>query len=117
VPALGGTVNFFDTGALANPDITGDGGLGAQYYRFTVTEAGDYHFVTNWPNAADLDAIVCFDAGCSDGAFAGTGSTQPEDGTLTLQPGTYFYSDVLFEGDAPPYFQLTLSHEVPSTGD
>jgi hypothetical protein len=117
VPALGGTVNFFDTGALANPDITGDGGVGAQYYRFTVTEAGDYHFVTNWPNAADLDAIVCFDAGCNDGALAGSGSTQPEDGTLTLEPGTYFYSVVLFEGDAPPYFQLTLTHEVPSTGD
>jgi hypothetical protein len=116
VPALDGTINFFDTGAYTGADITGDGGLGAQYYKFVVTEAGNYHFVTNWTGGADLDAVVCFDAACSDGAFAGSGTTQPEDGTLTLDPGTYYYAVVLFGGAAPPFFSLTLTHEPLPSG-
>lgn len=116
VPALDGTVNFFDTGAYTGADITGDGGLGAQYYKIVVTEAGNYHFVTNWTGGADLDAVVCFDAACSDGAFAGSGTTQPEDGTLTLDPGTYYYSVVLFGGAAPPFFSLSLTHEPLPSG-
>jgi hypothetical protein len=115
VPPLDGTTNFFDAGAFTAPDITGDGGVGAQYYKIVVTEAGNYHFVTNWAGGSDLDAVVCSDAACNTGAFAGTGITQPEDGTLALTPGTYYYSVVLFAGSPPGYFALSLTHEAPPT--
>jgi hypothetical protein len=114
VPALGDSIFFVDGGTLTGADITGDGGSGAQYYTFTVTEAGDYHFVTNWNNDADLDAIVCFDVACSAIEFAGTGLTQPEDGTLPLDPGTYLFAVVLFAGSAPGNLTLTLTHLPPA---
>jgi hypothetical protein len=109
VPAAGESVVLYDGGTFAGADITGDGGVGAQYYQFTVTEAGDYHFVTDWiGDDTDIDAVVCFDAACSSGAFAGTGLTHPEDGTLTLAPGTYYFVSVLFDGTPVP-FNVTIS--------
>jgi len=113
VPGLDSTTNFFDTGAFTNTDITGDGGEGAQYYKLVVTEAGNYHFVTNWTGGSDMDAVVCNDPACAAGAFAGSGITQPEDGTLSLTPGTYYYAVVLFAGSAPPFISLSLTHEAP----
>jgi hypothetical protein len=108
-PALDASTTFFDAGGFTGADVTGDGGVGAQYYSFTVTEAGDYHFVTDWAGAADLDALVCTNpAGCV--TFAGTGTTQPEDGTLTLAPGSYTIVIVLFAGAAPNFFKLTIDH-------
>ena len=115
--AIGETVRFFEGGEFTGADITGDGGVGAQYYQFTVAEDGDYNFVTNWPGTSDLDAIVCFDAACSDGAFAGSGLDHPEDGTLTLTAGTYFFASVLFAGSAPPWFSLTVTRQEPPTGE
>jgi hypothetical protein len=109
VPAAGASVILYDDGTFTGADITGDGGIGAQYYQFTVTEAGDYQFVTDWVgDDTDIDAIVCFDAACADGAFAGSGLDHPEDGTLTLTPGTYYFVSVLFAGAAVP-FSVTVS--------
>jgi hypothetical protein len=111
---------ILDGGNWSGADITGDGGLGAQYYKFEVTEAGDYTFHMNWPNDADLDPVVCFDAACSDGAFAGTGVDQPEEGTLTLQPGTYYFVAVLFDVGAsatnPDYWTLQITGAPPTAG-
>lgn len=109
VPTLGTSTAFFDVGVFTGADITGDGGLGAQYYKFIVTQAGDYTITTNWVGAADIDAIMCFDAACGGGAFVGTGSTQPEQGTISLTPGTYYYSVVLFAGAAPSDFSAQIS--------
>jgi hypothetical protein len=115
VPALNDSTIFLGSGPFDGVDITGDGGDGAHYFKLTVTEAGDYHFVTNWPGTdADLDAIVCFDTDCAVGEFAGLGTTQPEDGTLTLDPGTYYFAVVIF-GPTPPFFTVSLTH-LPPTG-
>jgi hypothetical protein len=110
VPALNESASFYDAGVFTAPDITGDGGVGAQYYTFTVTEAGDYRFVTDWPNTSDIDPFVCFDAACAAGEAVGTLVDQPEDGTLTLEPGTYYFASVLFGGAVPPNFSLTITH-------
>jgi hypothetical protein len=112
-PALGESTGFFDAGAFTGADITGDGGIAAKYYKFTVTESASYHFITNWATSADLDAIVCFDAACSDGAFAGTGVDQPEDGSLVLDPGTYYVAVVLFAGTAPANFSVQVTNDGP----
>ena len=112
-PALDATTTFFDAGGFTGADISGDGGVGAQYYKFTVTEAGSYSFSTSWPGAADVDAVVCFDPACSDGAFVGASADNPEEGSATLDPGTYYYVAVLFAGTPPPFVRLDLTHEAP----
>ena len=118
MPAIGASTSLFDAGVFAGADNTGDGGVGAQYYKFVVTQAGDYTFTLDWPNDADLDPVVCFDVDCADGAFAGTGVDQPEQGTLTLDPGTYYFAVVLFaagsDGAGPNYFTLKIDAAPPS---
>jgi hypothetical protein len=118
-PDITGVAAFYDGAAYTGADITGDGGLAlAQYYKFTVAEAGDYTFTTNWGNDADIDQIVCFDIACSDGAFVGAGDEQPETGTVTLQPGTYYFVPVLFgfgaTGVKPPWISVQVGIAPPS---
>jgi hypothetical protein len=121
-PDITGVSAFYDGAAFTGADITGDGGLSlAQYYKFEVTEAGDYTFTTNWGNDADSDQIVCFDIDCSDGAFVGAGDEQPETGTVTLQPGTYYYVPVLFafgaSGVKPPWLSLKVGIAPPTPAE
>jgi hypothetical protein len=118
VPAVDGTTNFFDTGTFPGADLTDDGGIGAQYYKFVVTEAGKYSFSTAWTGGADIDAVVCSDATCSDGGtFVGASSDNPEVGDADLVPGTYYYVAVLFGGAPPPFFSVSLTHNAPATGE
>jgi hypothetical protein len=112
-PAVGTSAVIFDAGTFTGADITGDGGLGAQYYKVTITEAGDYKFTTNWvgnPLAPDMDAVLCFDTGCAVSASAGITSGQPESATLTLIPGTYYLAVVLFDGTVPPRISVQVDH-------
>jgi len=110
VPAIGATTAFMDVGTFTAPDISTDGGVGAQYYQLVVPAAGDYSILLNWDGAADLDLELCSDATCSDGGtFLGTGTDQPELGTITLAPGTYYLDVVLFAGGAPPTFSAQIS--------
>lgn len=113
VPAVGGSTGFFDVGTFTAADITGDGGVGAQYYKFTVAQAGAYTITTDWVGAADIDAVLCVDAACSAGSFAGTGLTHPEQGTLNLTPGTFYFAVVLFAGAAPSNFSVQVSAAPP----
>ena len=110
---------FYDGAAFTGADLTTDGGLGAQYYKFTVAEAGDYTFLTNWDNDADLDMELCRDATCSDGGeFLGTGVDQPEEATVTLEPGTYYFVVVFFDFGAsaalPGWLSVSVGIAPPS---
>jgi hypothetical protein len=112
VPPLGGTTGFFDAGTFTAADVTVDGGVGAQYYRLVITEAGDYTITTDWlaTSPADIDALLCPSTGCAAAStFIGSGTTHPEQGTLTLAPGTYFIAVVLFAGAAPGSFSVAIS--------
>jgi hypothetical protein len=118
-PDLTGVSAFYDGAAFTGADLTTDGGLGAQYYKFTVAEAGDYTFLTNWDNDADLDMELCRDATCSDGGeFLGTGVDQPEEATVTLEPGTYYFAVVLFDVGAtaalPGWLSVSVGIAPPS---
>jgi hypothetical protein len=118
-PDITGVSAFYDGAAFTGADLTTDGGLGAQYYKFTVEAAGDYTFTTNWDNDADLDMELCSDATCSDGGqFLGTGIDQPEEATITLQPGTYYFTVVFFDfGDSaalPAWFSVAVGIAPPS---
>ena len=112
--AVGESRSFFDVGTFTGVDITGDGGFGTQYYQFTIPADGFFRFVTNWFGTPDMDAIVCFDADCSAGTFAGTGAAHPEDGTLQLTAGTYYFAVVFFGGTEPPEtISLTITQVAP----
>ena len=108
-PDVSGQVAFFDGGDFVGADITGDGGLGAKYYKFTPTADGDVTFTTNWSNDADVDMVICFDAACSDGDGGGVTGDQPETTTVTVTAGTtYYIAAVLFEGDTPDWISVTI---------
>lgn len=112
-PAAGGVTAFYDAGTFTAPDITADGGVAGQYYRLTVAADGDYTITTNWDNDADIDQLLCRDATCSDGGeFLGSGTDQPEEGTVTLTAGTYYIAVILFEAGATPvgYIATTISN-------
>ncbi|HEX6616453.1 MAG TPA: hypothetical protein VF046_09125 [Gemmatimonadales bacterium] len=115
VPAAGETVTLFDVGTMTGADITGDGGIGAQYYKLTVVDSAAYTFTTTWQGAADLDAILCFDTACNAGAAVGASANNPESATVDLSPGTYYFSVVLFAGGAPQFFQMAITQELPQT--
>ncbi|HET6578216.1 MAG TPA: hypothetical protein VFG66_07835 [Gemmatimonadales bacterium] len=119
VPALGETVSLLDAGTFTGADISGDGGLAlAQYYKITVADSGSYTVATSWPGTADVDEVLCFDVGCAEAAFDGASANNPESATFDLDTGTYYLAVVLFAGGAPPFIQLSLTHEIPvETGD
>lgn len=109
IPAAGTTTGFLDIGTFTAADITGDGGLGGQYYKMTITEAGTYTFTVNWDNDADVDILLCQATNCSDADFLSAGDIQPETDSRDLVPGTYYLAVVLFDGTAPGSISIALS--------
>jgi Bacterial pre-peptidase C-terminal domain len=102
-PALGEVSAFFDAGTFTAADISGDGASGAQYYKFTLAEAGSVNISLNWTNTTpDLDLILCSDATCSAPDFVAAGSSQPEAGDYNLPAGTYYIVAAFFPSAAPP---------------
>jgi hypothetical protein len=104
IPPAGGATGFFDAGTFTGADLTGDTSPTgfAQYYKLTIPADGDYTITTNWNNDADIDQFICNDATCAGATLVGTGSSQPESGTLTLTAGTHYLAVVLFAGGTPP---------------
>jgi hypothetical protein len=110
IPGAGATSSFFDIGTFTAADITGDGGVGAQYYKLDITEAGTYGFSVNWANTSDVDILLCNDTACSAADFLSKGNIQPEEDSRDLAPGTYYLAVVLFAGSPPTTASITLTH-------
>lgn len=76
------------------------GATGAdEIYKVVVTEAGTYRLQVDWNNASDIDVYV------ANGAYtayllARETAANPEVGTVTLQPGTYFIELYMWESEA-----------------
>jgi hypothetical protein len=109
----GGTAGFFDAATFTAPDITADGGVAAQYYKFTpattaVTITMD---VQGAGVDTDVDIVLCSDAACSDGGdFTAAAALQPETGTFTVTAGTtYYLAVVLFLGTPPGATGISLT--------
>jgi hypothetical protein len=111
--APGGTAGFFDAATFTAPDITFDGGVAAQYYKFTpTTTAVTITMDVQGPGAdTDVDIVLCSDAACSDGGdFTAAATGQPETGTFTVTAGTtYYIAVVLFLGTPPGATGISLT--------
>jgi hypothetical protein len=117
-PALGEVSGFFDTGGFGGTDISDDSGEGAQYYQFTMTEAGSVNITLNWPasSVADLDLILCSDISCSDGGnLVAAGASHPESGDYNLAAGTYYIVAAFFASADPPDFPTRIDLTITRT--
>jgi hypothetical protein len=90
--------------------LFGTGAPVDQVYRVNITAAGDYTFTVSWDNSADVDVAICALADCSDADFFAASSDNPEVGTLTLTPGTYYLAADLFAGDLPAWVGIKIEH-------
>lgn len=68
------------------------------YYKVIVTEAGTYRLQVDWSNASDIDVYIMNSAGSY--ILARETSANPEVGTITLQPGTYYIDLYMYESAA-----------------
>jgi hypothetical protein len=115
VPPLDGTSGLYDAGTFTG-DVLGQGEdiVGDNVYRFVVTSAGDYTFTVNWGGTtSDIDLFFCAVADCSDvtnDSFFAASADNPESGTLTLAPGTYYLVTELFAGTVPPWVGIAITH-------
>jgi len=108
--AEGASTLIYDAGSFPGVIF----GPADQAYRLVVATAGDYTVTTGWNNTADVDVAICAVSDCSDAAFFAATAANPEAGTLTLTPGTYFLVLNLFAGEAPPWVSIQVTHEVPA---
>jgi hypothetical protein len=104
---------FYDGTAFAGTDITADGGVGAQYYKFVPAADGDFTITMDAQGAGadtDVDLVLCSDVTCSDGGdFTATIAGQPESGTFSLVGGTaYYIAVILFAGATPTSISLSV---------
>src|SRR4029079_5219664 len=62
------------------------------YYKLVVTEAGVYTITMDWTVGADIDLLVCPEAGVDDFDcdFAAATGDHPESSDYALEPGTYY---------------------------
>jgi hypothetical protein len=111
--AEGGSTLIYDAGTFTAPIFCPGCD---QAYRLVVTTAGDYTITAGWNNTADIDVAECGASDCSDADFGFGAATaaNPETGTLTLTPGTYYLVLDLFAGTAPPWVSIRVDHDVPA---
>ena len=103
VPPAGGTTGVYDV-----PDFAASGFF--RFYRFDVTEPGDYTVTLNWTTGSDLDLFLCFDPACAAGNFTAATAAKPESATYTIAaPGTFYLVANDFGEDAAG---TTISFQV-----
>ncbi len=103
----------FDSSSFTGADITGDGGVGAQYYKFTVAATDTITISsTSDTGGPDLDLIVCGDVACNTAPLVAASAAHDEIGTAEFLPGTYWIAVVNFDGGASNWINLTLAPGV-----
>jgi hypothetical protein len=93
VPPAGGGSALYDAPDFAAAPF--------RFYRFDVTEPGDYDVTLSWTTGSDLDLYLCFDPACADGDFQAATGAVPEHGVYTIEtPGTFYLVANDYAGDA-----------------
>lgn len=118
LPAPGESITIYDDGTVYGyPSDNGDGG---RVYKLVVTETTEYTFELSANTNRDLGLYMLTSTGdpdalgdVADGNGDGAGAF-PEEGSIELEPGTYYLEVVLFDYGSesnPDYIRLTISRE------
>jgi hypothetical protein len=110
VPPTGGTTFVYDASTFTGADITGDGGVGAQYYALTVAAETTVEIFASSNNAGpDLDLVLCFDTACNTGEFlAATAAHDEHAEDVILPAGTSYLAVVNFDGAPSDFIELQV---------
>ena len=107
-PGLG--VGIFDVATFTGPDITGDGGVGAQYYRINLAAPATLNFTIASDNGVpDVDGVLCSDAVCSAPNFALASAAHTETGAVALPAGITWLAVVNFDGGVAASITVTIT--------
>jgi hypothetical protein len=99
VPGPGGTTRVFDDAVFTAADITGDGGVGAQYYSITVGAPTTLTItIGSGDSGPDLDGVLCSDVACTAPDFTLASVAHDESAEVTLAAGTHILAVVNFDG-------------------
>lgn len=110
IPAVGASQATYDDATFTAADISGDGGVGAQYYKIVLGAPATLTITVASDNAVpDLDAVLCSDAVCSAPDFSLASTAHDEGGTVLLPAGTTFLAVVNFDGGAADAIAITIS--------
>jgi hypothetical protein len=110
VPAPGGTTRVFDDAVFSAADITGDGGVGAQYYSITVGAPTTLTIsISSGDGVPDLDGVLCDDQACTTPDFAVASTAHDESAEVTLTAGTHILAVVNFDGGATDFVLIEIA--------
>jgi hypothetical protein len=85
-----------------------------EYFVVTVTDAGTYRIAFEWADGNDKDAYVLDSTGSTLLALEAGASTNPETGTLDLDPGTYYLVGATWTpelGGPEVYYRMRFTRE------
>ncbi|MEP7226675.1 MAG: hypothetical protein ABI785_04895 [Gemmatimonadales bacterium] len=107
-PGLG--IGIFNTAAFPGADITGDGGVGAQYYKINLAAPATLNFTIASDNGVpDLDGVLCSDAACTAPDFALASVAHNEGGAVALPAGITYLAVVNFDGGVAGSVTVTIT--------
>lgn len=111
VPAPGGTTRVFDDATFIAPDdISGDGGVAAQYYSITVGAPTTLTIsISSGDGVPDLDGVLCDDLTCTTPDFTVASTAHDESAEVTLTAGTHLLAVVNFDGGDTDFVLIELS--------
>ncbi len=111
VPAAPGQSTLtWDDAVFTAADITGDGGVGAQYYTITLAAPATLTIsISSDDGAPDLDGVICNDTSCSVPNFALASAAHDESAAVALAAGTHILAIVNFDGGATDFVRVTIA--------
>ncbi|HEU4680627.1 MAG TPA: hypothetical protein VFS51_02700 [Gemmatimonadales bacterium] len=111
VPAAAGQATAtFDDAVFTAADITGDGGVGAQYYTITLGAPATLTIsISSTAGEPDLDGVICNDTACSAPDFTLASTAHDESAAVALAAGTHILAVVNFDGVATDYINVTIA--------
>jgi hypothetical protein len=98
LPAIGDTLAFYDIPAVVD-----------QFYKIVLTDTTTITVNTDWADHdADIDQLWVNSAISVINCDACTGSA-PEESTVTLAPGTYYFVADIYDGDPGAWYKFTIT--------
>jgi hypothetical protein len=108
--AAGQSSSTYDDAVFTAADITGDGGVGAQYYRITLAAPTTLTIsISSADDVPDLDGVLCSDLTCSAPDFSLASTAHHESAAVALAAGTHILAVVNFDGAPTDWVNVTIT--------